>query len=204
MRLFNNLTAWIGIGVYIALILQMLRVWIAPQADDIELILTLAVMMGFEFIMVHSGIFMAVMPRKLSLFLFIPFCGIFALTMNALLPNNYILWLYGSIIFTRIRFAFSNPDQETINRSISMSIKAAILYFVLIMSFSFGSGLIPEFGLTQDFLTQSGYWDIVKTGGLFPEKPYVPIAIGVVYFSLIALIEVKTFNLLPNKRRYFR
>ena len=55
------------------------------------------------------------------------------------------------------------------------------------MAVSFGNVLVPEFGLNKHFLESSHYFDQVKSSGLFIEKPYVPICMGFIYYSVPVL-----------------
>ncbi|MDB2437209.1 hypothetical protein N9W89_00715 [Hellea sp.] len=196
MQLIYRILGWVGILVYGALIYEMWRLWSAPTPDDTGRILTLAVMMGFEFIMVHSGIFMAAFPRKISLFIFVPFYGAFALVFNSMTPGNEILFLYLGAVFIRMRFAFSNATEEEIGANMSMSFLAVVLYFFLIIAFSIGSDHIPELGLTREFLTTTNYLNEDTIGGIFTEMPQVSMAMGMVYFGLLAFAEIKVYKLL--------
>ncbi len=192
---FNRITGLAGLATYAVLIFEMARLWIAPDISDIERIQTLAVMMAFEFIMVHSGVFMAVFPRKMSLFIFVPFYASFAFAMNAMAPGNTILWLYFAVVFFRMRFAFSDPNSEDKDRAMGMSLAAVTTYFFLVLGFAIGNEAVPELGLTEQFLIESGYRDTLEGGGIFVDTPNVPMALGIVYFSLIALWEIKIFRL---------
>ena len=196
MALFYRLSGWIGILIYAALIYEMLRLWIAPTADDTARILTLAVMMGFEFIMVHSGVFMAVFPRKISLFIFVPIYGLFAWSFNSMVPGNEILYLYLGVVFVRMRFAFSNATEKEKSMNMLMSLIAVMSYFFLILIFAFNSERIPKMGLTPEFLESSGYLKDVAVGGIFTDMPNVPLAMGVIYFTLLAYSEIKIYKLL--------
>lgn len=196
MATIYRVLGWVGILIYGALIYEMWRLWSAPNPDDIDRILTLAVMMGFEFIMVHSGVFMSVFPRKMSLFIFVPFYGLFALAFNTMTPGNEILFLYLGVVFIRMRFAFSNPIEQEKGANMGMSLIAVLLYFFLIMGFAIGSDHIPELGLTPEFLKATGYLNEDTIGGIFTEMPQVPMAMGIVYFALLALAEIKIYKLL--------
>jgi hypothetical protein len=195
---FNRIAGLAGLATYAFLVIEMGRLWIAPDVSDVQRIQTLSVMMAFEFIMVHSGVFMAVFPKKMSLFLFVPFYAAFAFAMNAMTPGNTILYLYCAIVFFRMRFAFSDPNSEDKNRAMGMSLAAVMTYFFLVLGFAIGSEAVPELGLTQQFLIESGYIETVKGGGIFVDKPNVPMALGVVYFSLIALWEIKIYHLFEH------
>ena len=197
LDLFLKLSNWIGIAIYGWIIVEMFQLWHHPGPDDAARILTLATIMAFEFVLVHSGVFMAVMPKKISLLVFIPFYGVFALAMNAMTPGNTILWLYLGIIAVRMRFAFSNPTEEAKGKNMTMSVAAVMTYFVLIFVFAFGANIIPDLGLTAEYLESSGF-QTLRNGatGIFIESPQVPLAMGIVYFTLIALWEIKIFGLL--------
>jgi len=179
----------------------MARFWIAPDAGNTDRLQTLAAIMALEFIMVHSGVFMAVMPRKISLFLLVPFYGLFAWAMSSAVPGNTILWIYFGVVLLRMRFAFSEPDSPEKNAAIFISCLAVIVYFVLVFIFAFGSHFIPQLGLTESFLIDSGYRAQITSGGLFIDSPHVPLAMGVVYFAVLALIEIGVSRLFrqPDK-----
>ena len=51
---------------------QYLYLWLFAGPDDAYKVYSLAILMAFEFVMVHSGLFMAAMPLKASIRLFIP------------------------------------------------------------------------------------------------------------------------------------
>lgn len=164
-----------------------------PGADDGETILTFGVLMGFEFILVHSGVFMAVTPRRLSLTLLVPFYGVFAWAMNTMIPGNAVLWLYLSVILTRMRFAFSEPTKLAKDRNILFSITAVMTYFVLVFIFAFSAENLPRFGITELYLQSVTYDTLHDSGGIFIDLPNVPLLMGVVYFTLLAFLEWRIY-----------
>ncbi|MFH6992933.1 hypothetical protein [Flavobacterium sp. FlaQc-48] len=174
-----------GFQAYYATVFLM--VWMHPEEHDVSLINDLAVLMAFEFIMVHSGVFMAVMPKKLSLLVFFPMYGLFAYGFNHSVVNTNIFYIYLLTVLNRMRFAFSDVSPEIRAIQIGKSVAKAMFYFFLIFAVAFGNALIPKFGLTEDFLEKSHYFDTVKSSGLFIEKPYVPICMGFIYYSLPVL-----------------
>ncbi|MFH6956177.1 hypothetical protein ACHRV1_02140 [Flavobacterium aquidurense] len=171
-----------GFQAYYATVFLM--VWMHPEQHPVSLINDLAVLMAFEFIMVHSGVFMAVMPKKLSLFVFFPMYGLFAYGFNHSVVNTNILYIYLLTVLNRMRFAFSDVSPEIRALQMGKSALKAMFYFFLIFAVSFGNSIIPKFGLTDDFLEKSHYFDTVKSSGLFIEKPYVPICMGFIYYSV--------------------
>lgn len=164
-----------------------LMVWMYPEQHPVSLINDLAILMAFEFIMVHSGVFMAVMPRKWSLFVFFPLYGLFALVFNDSVVNTNIIYIYLLTVLNRMRFAFSNVSPEVRALQMGKSAVKAIFYFLLILAVCIGNSIIPPFGLTEDFLQKSHYFQIVKSSGLFIEKPYVPICMGFIYYAVPVL-----------------
>ncbi|OMQ12412.1 hypothetical protein [[Flexibacter] sp. ATCC 35103] len=183
-----------------------LMVWLHPEQHNVSLINDLAILMAFEFIMVHSGVFMAVMPKKLSLFVFFPMYGLFALAFHHSVINTNILYIYLLTVLNRMRFAFSNVSPEIRALQIGKSVAKAMFYFFLIFAVCFANGIIPKFGLTDEFLEKSHYFDTVKSSGLFIDKPYVPICMGFIYYSLPVLYfiyrTIKNFG--RNKNNSFQ
>lgn len=61
---------------------QYLYLWLFAGPDDAYKVYSLAILMAFEFVMVHSGLFMAAMPLKASIRLFIPLYGLLHLHLG--------------------------------------------------------------------------------------------------------------------------
>ena len=55
-----------GVLMDVVIAYQFFSIWHHPTMDDLPQLGTLSLLMIFEFIMVHSGVFMAVMPKKIS------------------------------------------------------------------------------------------------------------------------------------------
>lgn len=182
---------WIDILLYLFMAFQFIRLWVSPSPDDAELVYYFAILMAFEFILAHSGVFMAIMPPKVSILIFFPIYGLFALCFTSMIGDLSIVWVYLIVVFNRMRFAFMNVDPDEKMRVIGMSALTAIIYFFLIFIIAFCSGFIPELGLTKDYLEQSGYENIKTIGGLFTDEPNVPMCFGAIYYILIALMEFK-------------
>jgi len=183
-----------GFQAYYAFVFFM--VWTHPEQHPVSLINDLAILMAFEFIMVHSGVFMAVMPKKWSLFIFFPLYGLFAFGFNESVVNTNILYIYLLTVLNRMRFAFSNVSPEVRALQMGKSALKAIFYFFLILAVCIGNAIIPPFGLTEEFLEKSRYFQTVKSSGLFIEKPYVPICMGFIYYSLPVLYFI--YRLIKN------
>ncbi len=179
-----------GILINLLITYQFYRVWSNPPIDEPSQISTLAIVMAFEFIMVHSGVFMAIAPRKISLYILFPVYGIFAFTMNAMLDNNTVLIAYLLVVFNRMRFAFTDVSPTIRKRAIITSVCAAIAYFILIFAVVFSMDNIPQLGLNATYLEASGY-NAAKTGsGVFIDTPHIAICFGLIYYCTLVLIEV--------------
>ncbi len=166
---------------------------ISPGPEDGPTIQTFIALVYLEFILVHSGIFMALLPRRFSLTIFVPAYGLFAWQMNSTIPGNTILWIYLGVIFNRMRFAFSNPTPEAKGLNFAFSILAAITYFLLLMIFSGGAGQVPRFGLTVSYLHSVGYEGnlyLDDSGPLFGGLAHPPLVMGVIYFFFLALYDL--------------
>lgn len=202
-NLFAVVSGWFSIALYGFLVFEMLRLWIAPTEDDALRVLTLAVMIGMEFIMAHSGVFMAVMRRAWAMAILVPIYGLFAWGFSSYIPGNEMMWIYFGVVAMRMRFAFSNPTEDQIGRNIGLSAVVVMTYFVLIFLFAFNADNVPQFGLTPEYLTASGFHELHDSGGIFIDQPHVALAMGVVYFTLIAIWEALIYGLvkLPRRRK---
>jgi hypothetical protein len=196
-----RVSEWLSIFFYGILVIEMLRLWFSPGPDDVARILTLSVLITFEFVLVHSGLFMAMLPKRFSLVLLIPFYSLFAIVLNFAVPGNAVLLLYLIVIFVRVRFAFSNPTREEKIKTLIVSASATCLYLILVTIFAGGASFIPDFGLSQEYLISNDYFNQTDASGLFIEKPHIAIALGSFYFTLLALLEIKVYGLLKPRTR---
>ncbi len=179
-------------GVIINLIIayRFYALWAHPNQEHAGYITTMATLIGFEFIMVHSGVFMSVFPKKISLYIFFPFYGLFALVFSTLIDDWHIILItYLFAVFNRMRFAFADVPKSIKNRNILTSVLAAIIYFILIFVVAFNAEKIPELGLTRSYLEMSGYLSSIETGGILIDTPQTAMALGLFYYVALALVE---------------
>jgi len=191
---YDTSLVYTGVAMNLLLAFQYFKFWCWPQYGDIDTITTLTLFITFEFILVHSGVFMALAPRKMSLFLFFPFYGVFAYGFFKAGNNPFIIVSYLLIMLNRMRFAFSDVSEAIRSRAILTSILAAGIYFVLIFVVLFSQSILPDLGLNEPFLKQSGYFEQNSSGGLFNEDPKTALCLGCIYYLILALIEVKLIN----------
>ena len=173
---------------------QYLYLWLFAGPDDAYKVYSLAILMAFEFVMVHSGLFMAAMPLKASIRLFIPLYGLFAFAFgHSMREGDYtIIILYLATVLNRMRFAFFNVSKSVKQRVVRQSMIALAVYFVLTVSVVCAESVIPSFSLGAAFSESASYTREVRAGGLFIEKPYVPICLGFLYYSVLSFFNFKT------------
>ncbi|NDV65707.1 hypothetical protein [Bacteroides sp. 224] len=191
----NRFFAWIfdliDIGFCLFLAYQYFRLWFSPTPADISQVYYFATLMAFEFVMAHSGVFMAVMPVKWSLLFFFPFYGLFAWAFTSSVGDLSILWIYLIVVFNRMRFAFFNVDGVEKSRMVMSAVATILIYFFLMLFIAIFSGLIPELGLSKDFLERADYASVKRGSGLFLDEPQVAICFGAIYYILIAWADFK-------------
>ena len=168
-----------------------LSLWLHPQASDIELIYSLTILVLFEFILVHSGVFMSILGRSWKGWLgFILIYGLFALGMNTFVNGNQIIILYGVVVLNRMLTGLLKSGKAEKEQGLSMSAAYACVYFVLLLAVVFGSSYIPRCGLTEAFLQATDYVNINKAGGDFKDMPHIFICFGVMYYLILILIDI--------------
>ncbi|AYN05716.1 hypothetical protein [Flavobacterium sp. 140616W15] len=183
----NSPFTFIEYGFYAYYASVFLMVWLYPEQYNVSLINDLAVLIVFEFIMVHSGVFMAVLPKRYSILVFFPMFGLFAYSFNNSVIDTNIFYIYLLTVLNRMRFAFSNVSIEVRAIEIAKSVFRAILYCTLLCATALGNEFIPKLGLTSEFLQKYHYFDTIKSSGLIMEKPYIAMCMGFLYYSLPVL-----------------
>lgn len=186
----------------IFLALQYLKLWLAPDVNDAEKIFQFSGLMAFEFIMVHSGVFMAAMPKKVSLFVLVPIYGLFAIAFNSIIGGSIIAYVYLITVFNRMRFAFFNASPELKKEVFGKSALATIVYFFLVVLVAIGNAWVPEFGLADENLTRIGYDDIKDHGGLFLDEPQTAISCGFLYYSILAFFSVMIIKMAKGEKKF--
>jgi len=176
-----------GVIFKLTIAYQYWTLWYSPEIVDAPRIHNFLVLMVFEFIMVHSGVFMSAFPKKISLLIFVPFYGVFALIFTAIIDDYTILYIYMFVVLNRMRFAFANVPAWMRDRAIFTSVMALFAYILLIFVSLFG--ILPELGLNQEYVDASGFRSFTNSTGEFIDYPYKAISFGVLYYIVLAVIE---------------
>jgi hypothetical protein len=80
---------------------------------------------------------------------------------------------------------FSGSNPVFFVRNIAMSIAGGLFFLIAGISMAIFENWIPQFGLTETYLTQSGFrWQNAKTSGMLIDKPQTVMYFWMVYFSL--------------------
>ena len=182
-----SIFSFVGIGFNIVLIYIFLSLWIRPQVDDIEMIQNLSLLMIFEFVMVHSGVFMSVLGRSWKGWIgFTLFYGLFAFVFNLMVSGNQILILYAAVVLNRMLPNILNKDKTDKMKKIMMSSLYAFIYFVLLIIVVLAASHIPRFGLTEKFLTAAN--NNISEG--IAEMPHAFMCFGAIYYTILTFVDV--------------
>ena len=189
----TSLFSLLGVIMYGWLFYTFLSLWLHPQASDAEMIYSLTILILFEFILVHSGVFMSTLGRSWKGWLgFIFLYGLFALSFNALVSGNQIIILYGAVVLNRMLPGLLSSEKADKERGLMLSAVYAIIYFALLFSVILGASYIPRCGLTEAFLTSVDYLSINQAGGDFAGAPHVFMCFGTLYYLILMFVEVNT------------
>ena len=170
-----------------------LSLWLRPQASDVEMINNLTILVIFEFVLVHSGVFMSILGRSWKGWAgFIVFYGIFALAFNAMVNDNQILIIYGIVVLNRMLPVILSSKKTDKAQGLLMSFVYATIYLVLLFSVILGSSYIPQFGLTEAFLGSADFSVINLEGGGFFEAPHIIMCFGVLYYLILMFVGINT------------
>ncbi|WGK65744.1 hypothetical protein [Croceiramulus getboli] len=180
------------------IVYQFWMLWSQPELTDAPRIADIGSLMAFEFVMVHSGVFMAVFPKKYSLYIFLPFYGVFAWVFSLVMDDYIILIIYLLVVINRMRFAFSDVPQWMKNRSILASVVAVILYMITI--FIAISGLMPKLGLDSNYLEVTQFSSLSSASGTFVDEPHTALAFGCMYYLSLAGVEILLINQFEKRR----
>lgn len=187
---YNKIFVVLSVALNLFIAFQFLKAWYAPDPDQTSHIATLAVLMGFEFVMVHSGVLMSAFSVKISLLIFFPLYGLFVWSFALLIDDwHVVVGLYLLVVFNRMRFAFSNVSVALKVKNILMSFFAAMVYLLVLLFVFIVSDYIPGLGLTDDFLRDISYSQTIKSDGLLLDEPQVALCMGVLYYLFLALME---------------
>ncbi len=191
---YNRQFEYAGLFMTLFIAFRFYRIWQNPVLGDAPEIITLGVLIIFEFIMVHTGMLMSGLPKKVSLYGLIPFYGVFALVFSFAAKDYVILTVYMLVVINRMRFAFSDVPKILKRQVLLKSILAGLAYFLPMFPFIFKANDVPKWGMTKDTLKAIDFPGDSNAAQLLFEMPHVFIAFGLTYYCLLAIIEAFALN----------
>ncbi|WP_123868286.1 hypothetical protein [Flavobacterium hercynium] len=164
---------------------EYLSLWLVVNPDPIA-VKTLCVLISFEFIMVHSAIFMAAFQRKFSIIFFILVYGLFAYEFDKMLPLNdkRIMIAYLLVVLFRMRFAFFNVSKKQQDKLLGFSGLAAVIYILSIGFCAIFSDSLPRLNYTKAFASENVY-DGSSYG--LSEESAILMSTGTIYYFLLVI-----------------
>ena len=192
----------IGLGLYAVFIYEIVRLWIAPELNDAERVLTLTIIALFEMIVIHVSVVLVRLKDWTARFSAIGFYTLFAIAFSFGLPNNTILFIYLGVVASRVSFILSSPTQAQIAASNSRSALSAILYLVGIFATVLLGRFIPEFGLDEAWMQATNYISESDSGGLYIEAPHLALAFASFYFSCLLIHDAFVMFKRNTQNRY--
>jgi hypothetical protein len=177
-----------------------LMTWKNPE-DHIALLNDLSVLILFEFVMVHSGTFMILMPKKWSILLLIPFYGAFAYYFNKATIDSSILLAYMITVINRMRFAFSDVPNKILGQEILKAFGRVGFYFVLLFTVLIGNNLVPKLGFSTVFLKSNTFLNGIPDKGIFLASPKESMCLGFLYYSIPVILFI--FKTVKNRKELF-
>ena len=178
--------------------------WVAPSSLDPKMLRSLVLAMLVEFLVVHSSGFLSAFlgksgarPRKtlpalLGLAaLYLLFAGGFALAFGSWMPIWVIGWLIGSRVVTVV----FDPREREDERARQQALWAAGAALYVVLAFVTAILPVPELGLDAGVRAAMD----LPGSGAWVDEPQRPIAMGALYFGLLAVIELRSWGLPPPR-----
>lgn len=179
--------------------------WFAPASLPPGLPRSLVLAMLVEFLVVHSGGFLAgwmehrgkgarkALPAVLVLAaMYMLFAGAFGLAFKSWEPVWIMGWLIGSRVLTVL--VDHRDRREEIDRQRALWIAGAVLY--LLLAFVCTLLPLPRFGVDG---AARAAMDLPGSG-IWIDDPHRPLAMGAFYFGLLAWIELRRWGPPPGTR----
>lgn len=186
---YNPQFEYAGALMSLLLSLQYLNLWLNAKPIDAEKILNFSGLILIEFIMIHSGVFMASVSKWISLLIFVPFYGLFVYKLYPEYGTEFLMYTYFAVILNRMRFAFFNVNPKLKKEQAMFSALSLIIYLLPLAAVLMLQDKIPYFKLTPEFLNQINFDNKDVDDDIFREKPNLAIGLGFIYFLMLSLFQ---------------
>jgi hypothetical protein len=195
---FDKLFKIISLASYLYLVYTYFQLWISPSITDANSVSTYSTLILLEFVLIHSGAFMLVLSKSRFAFLFFFVLYLLVvLAFNAITPGNTIIYTYLIVVFNRMKWVLYKPSEDAKETLMAYSMVTGFIYLlcIIVIFWVLGeNGLVPHFGLTEEYLLTSGY----KGMG----NPHVNLAFGAVYFTLLSIGKIVTTFSRKKKKKH--
>ncbi len=175
----------------ILLSLMLWRIWTDPLSiDDGGWVRIAANMVLIEFLLLHSGAFMAAGPVLFEKFRYrlAWFAGFFSIYTAAIIgiaswsKGHYVFWMLLGVLISRLMVLVVLPDRKG---TIMMLQRSAVGMVTLIVTAAIMLLPLPQLGLTEEIRSAN----FGPATDMLSEYPQRTIAWGMAYFCLMGLVE---------------
>ncbi len=168
--------------------------WLRPMAIDPLLVKRLTALTLLEFIVVHSAPFTGIVAlsemktlRKTAALVGLgAFYMLFAWGFAAAFDSRWPMIAFFSLMLNRLLPVLLGvvPGETMKSYVVSCWVVGAIAFLGTV--FAAAALPIPPLGITADVIAAQGF----TTGGLWPEQPYRPLFMGMLYFTIVGVWEI--------------
>ena len=182
----QNQLLYLELIQYLLFSIIYLVAWVSPSQFSPEFIHSLEIILVFEFVLVHSGLFMSL--GIYSVLIFFPFYFLFAWAFNHILADNTIMYIYLLTIFNRLLMGIEVSKRKNNNPAIRAFYRCFATYFPILIGTIALSKLLPDFGLTVDIQNEIKESMAIKSKGDITLK--MLISCGFFYYLLLIFWEL--------------
>lgn len=190
----NIISIKLALITYAALIVNIVYVWLYPDKVGIITISNICIFAALELVIAFYEFF-ASLNRKLAFYIMAPiFIGVFVSVVKPQLSMS-VFYAYLAVIAHRFYDAFLLRDNKEYNDNPRMGGLAVFYYLLCLFIVVVFASYIPEFGLTNTFLNDSGYINLVSNiGSDLIKDPRLTFCMMVLYFSGHLIYEAKSLK----------
>ncbi|MGA3698287.1 hypothetical protein ACPAVH_20730 [Enterobacteriaceae bacterium TYF_5] len=204
-RKISALFSWFDYFTQFFYIAFIITAWCYPALFSVQTIYNLTVIFIFEFILVHSGLFMAVLARTKLIFVLIPVYSVFAFMINSFVmgDENIVLWLYAVIVANRLIGSYQAKSREAWNKNVLNSAYMTLNFLFCIFLIAMIRFIVPYGGLTPEYLDKVNYLNLIASHSEYFNAPHVGMALGTLLYTIpFIFLTITMFSPLYKKIKF--